>query len=105
MCVILYFFDYRVAGVVPCGENIPEDEVTKHSHAWIYNNHFNESETGNIGNLGYSLEPYIKCKCMHILSMSFEGQGISEAIYLGFKSPKEQTKSFDGFMPYACSAY
>ena len=65
--VILYFLDYRIAGVVPCTENIPEDEVTKHSHAWIYNDHFNESETGQIGNLGWSLDPYIKCKCMHIL--------------------------------------
>ena len=64
--VILYFSDYRVAGVVPCTENIPEDEVTKHSHAWIYNDHFNESETGQIGNLGWSLDPYIKCKCISL---------------------------------------
>ena len=51
--VILYFSDYRIAGVVPCTENVPEDEITKHSHAWIYNGHFNESETGQIGNLGW----------------------------------------------------
>ena len=87
--VILYFFDYRIAGVVPCTENIPADEVTVHSHAWIYNDHFNESETGQIGNLGFSLDPYIKCKCMHILRISFKGQVISKAIYLGFKSPTE----------------
>ena len=67
--VILYFSDYRIAGVVPCTENVPEDEITKHSHAWIYNGHFNESETGQIGNLGFSLDPYIKCKCMHILKI------------------------------------
>jgi hypothetical protein len=67
--LILQFLNYRVAGVVPCTENIPEDEVTVHSrdHAWIYNDHFNESETGQIGNLGWSLDPYIKCKFMHIL--------------------------------------
>jgi len=55
--------NYWIAGVVPCTENIPADEVTVHSHAWIYNDHFNESETGQIGNLGWSLDPYIKSHC------------------------------------------
>ena len=69
--IILHFLDYRIAGAwrVPCTENIPEDYVTMHArnHAWIYNGHFNESETGQIGNLGWSHEVQIKCKCMHTL--------------------------------------
>ena len=28
-----------------------------------------------------------------------KGQLISEAIFLGFKSPKKQTKFFEGFVP------
>ena len=67
--IILHFLDYRLVGVVPCTENIPEDYVTMHArnHAWFYNGHFNESETGQIGNLGWSHEVQIKCKCMHTL--------------------------------------
>ena len=67
--IILHFLDYRLVGVVPCTENIPEDYVTMHArdHAWFYNGHFNESETGQIGNLGWSQEVQIKCKCMHTL--------------------------------------
>ena len=29
-----------------------------------------------------------------------KGQLISEAIFLGFKSPKKQTKRFEGYLPY-----
>ena len=38
-------------------------------------------------------------KAASVLFQSTKGQLISEAIFLGFKSPKKQKKIFEGFLP------
>ena len=39
-------------------------------------------------------------KYMEAVHLGIKGQLISEAIFLGFKSPEKETKCFEGFLPW-----